>query len=50
MHESRLKELAQDLKTLEDLSAFSSQLTIEAALNGQISHHLGGKTHIPHPI
>ena len=37
-------ELAKDLKTPEDLSAFSAQLTkitVEAALNAELEHHLG---------
>ncbi len=54
MQESRLRALAQefakDLKTPEDLSAFSSQLTkltIEAALNGEMSNHLGYSSNEP---
>ncbi len=38
------EELAKDLKTPEDLSALSAQLTkltVEAALKAEISHHLG---------
>lgn len=48
MNEKKLKalanELAKDLKTLEDLSALTAQLTkitIEAALNTELDHHLG---------
>jgi transposase-like protein len=43
-------ELAKDLKTPEDLSAFSDQLTkitVEAALNAELEHHLG---YAPHEI
>lgn len=43
-------ELAKDLKTPEDLSAFSAQLTkitVEAALNAELEHHLG---YAPHEI
>lgn len=38
------QELAKDIKTPEDLSALSAQLTkltVEAALNGEMEHHLG---------
>ena len=41
-------ELAKDLKTPEDLSALSAQvmkMTVEAALNGEMSHHLGYEPH-----
>ena len=41
-------ELAKDLKTPEDLSALSAQitkLTVEAALRGELSHHLGYEPH-----
>ena len=37
-------ELAKDLKTPEDLSALSAELkklTVEAALNAEMDHHLG---------
>ena len=37
-------EIAKDLKTPEDLSALSAQLTkitVEAALNAELEHHLG---------
>ena len=42
------KELAKDIKTPEDLSALSAQLTkltVEAALNGEMEHHLGYSKH-----
>ncbi|MGH1352546.1 MAG: IS256 family transposase [Methyloligellaceae bacterium] len=42
------EELAKDLKTPEDLSAFSAmltKLTVEAALKGEMSHHLGYEPH-----
>ena len=38
------EELAKDVKTPEDLnqlSAFLTKLTVEAALNGEMNHHLG---------
>ena len=38
------EELAKDVKTPEDLSqlsAFLTKLTVEAALKGEMSHHLG---------
>ena len=41
-------ELAKDLKTPEDLSALSAQvmkMTVEAGLNGEMSHHLGYEPH-----
>jgi transposase-like protein len=48
MNQAKLKalaaELAKDLKTPEDLSALTSQLTkitVEAALNAELGHHLG---------
>ena len=48
MNEKKLKalanELAKDLKTPEDLSALTAQLTkitVEAALNAELDHHLG---------
>ncbi len=48
MDQKKLKalaeELAKDVKTPEDLSALSAQLTkltVEAALNGEMEHHLG---------
>jgi putative transposase len=48
MEQAKLKalaqELAKDIKTPEDLSALSAQLTkltVEAALNGEMDHHLG---------
>ena len=52
MNEDRLKalaaELAKDLKTPADLSALTAQLTkltIEAALNAEMDHHLGYAKH-----
>ncbi len=42
------EELAKDLKTPEDLSAFSAEitkLTVEAALRGELTHHLGYEPH-----
>ncbi len=52
MDQEKLKalaeELAKDLKTPEDLSALSAQLTkltAEAALNGEMKHHLGYSKH-----
>jgi transposase-like protein len=54
MNQNKIKalalELAKDLKTPEDLSAFSAQLTkitVEAALNAELEHHLG---YAPHEI
>ena len=48
MNEKKLKalanELAKDLKTPEDLSALTAELTkitVEAALNAELDHHLG---------
>lgn len=44
------KELAKDLKTPEDLSAFSAQLkkiTVEAALGAEMEEHLGYQKHDP---
>jgi transposase-like protein len=48
MNEKKLQslanELAKDLKTPEDLSALTAQLTkitVEAALNAELDHHLG---------
>ena len=41
-------EIAKDLKTPEDLSALSAQLTkitVEAALNAELDHHLGYCSH-----
>lgn len=41
-------EIAKDLKTPEDLSALSAQLTkitVEAALNAELEHHLGYISH-----
>ena len=41
-------EIAKDLKTPEDLSALSAQLTkitVEAALNAELEHHLGYTSH-----
>ena len=38
------EELAKDIKTPEDLgqlSAFLTKLTVEAALKGEMNHHLG---------
>ena len=38
------EELAKDLKTPDDLSqlsAFLTKLTVEAALKGEMNHHLG---------
>lgn len=43
-------ELAKDLKTPEDLSALSAELkklTVEAALNAEMDHHLGYRKHEP---
>jgi len=52
LQDDRLKalasELAKDLKTPEDLSKLTSQLvklTVEAALNAEMDHHLGYKHH-----
>jgi len=54
MDETKLKalakELAKDIKSAEDLSAFSAQLmkiTVEAALSAEMSHHLGYESHEP---
>ena len=48
MNQAKLKalatELAKDLKTPEDLSVLTAQLTkitVEAALNAELDHHLG---------
>lgn len=44
------EELAKDLKTPEDLSqlsAFLTKLTVEAALKGEMNHHLGYDKHNP---
>lgn len=44
------EELAKDIKTPEDLSAFSAhltKLTVEAALKGEMNHHLGYDKHDP---
>lgn len=44
------QELAKDIKTPEDLSAFSAhltKLTVEAALKGEMEHHLGYGKHDP---
>ena len=48
MNKEKLKalaaEIAKDLKTPENLSALSAQLTkltVEAALNAELDHHLG---------
>lgn len=48
MNEQKLQalaeELAKDIKTPEDLSqlsAFLTKLTVEAALKGEMNHHLG---------
>ena len=41
-------EIAKDLKTPEDLSVLSAQLTkitVEAALNAELEHHLGYTSH-----
>lgn len=43
-------ELAKDVKTPEDLnklSAFLTKLTVEAALNGEMGHHLGYEKNDP---
>ena len=43
-------ELAKDITTPEDLinlSAFLTKLTVEAALNGEMAHHLGYDKHSP---
>ena len=52
MNQDKMKalaaELAKDLKTPEDLSAFSAQLTkitVEAALNAEMENHLGYARH-----
>jgi transposase-like protein len=54
MNQDKMKalaaELAKDLKTPEDLSAFSAQLTkitVEAALNAEMDNHLGYSRHDP---
>ena len=54
MNQDKMKalalELAKDLKTPEDLSAFSAQLTkitVEAALNAEMENHLGYARHDP---
>ena len=54
MNEEKLKafalELAKDIKTPEALSALSAQLTkltVEAALSGEMNHHLGYEKHDP---
>jgi len=42
------EELAKDIKTPEDLgqlSAFLTKLTVEAALKGEMDHHLGYDKH-----
>ena len=44
------RELAKDIKTPEDLSTLSAQLTkltVEAALSGEMDHHLGYGKHDP---
>ncbi len=44
------EELAKDVKTPEDLntlSAFLTKLTVEAALNGEMNHHLGYDKNAP---
>jgi transposase-like protein len=44
------EELAKDVKTpadLTSLSAFLTKLTVEAALNGEMAHHLGYDKHSP---
>lgn len=52
MNQDKMKalaaELAKDLKTPEDLSVFSAQLTkisVEAALNAEMDSHLGYSRH-----
>lgn len=54
MNKKKLKafaeELAKDIKTPKDLSELSAQLTkltVEAALNGEMNHHLGYDKHDP---
>ena len=54
MDQEKLKalaeELAKDIKTPEDLSTLSAQLTkltVEAALNAEMEHHLGYSKHNP---
>ncbi len=54
MNQDKMKalatELAKDLKTPEDLNAFSAQLTkitVEAALNAEMENHLGYARHDP---
>ena len=42
------EELAKDIKTPEDLNQFSAmltRLTVEAALQGELTHHLGYEPH-----
>lgn len=44
------EELAKDVKTPEDLStlsAFLTKLTVEAALKGEMNHHLGYERNEP---
>ncbi len=44
------QELAKDIKTSDDLSAFSAELTkiaVEAALNTELDEHLGYSSHDP---
>src|SRR5690554_7710778 len=44
------EELAKDIKTPEDLSqlsAFLTKLTVEAALKGEVNHHLGYDKNAP---
>ena len=46
--EALAKELAKDLKTPENLTALSAQLTkltVEAALNAEMANHLGYSKH-----
>ena len=54
MNEEKIKalalELAKDIKTPEDLSKFSAQLTkitVEAALNAELEEHLGYARYAP---
>ncbi len=45
-------ELAKDLKTPEDLNILSQELvklTVEAALNAELTHHLGYEKHRNRP-
>jgi len=47
-NETLAKELAKDIKSPEDLAAFSAQLTkitVEAVLNAEMVHHLGYAPH-----